>query len=885
MFSAKVKNIISGDTLVLIPLKTNQFPPPERILSLNYVRAEDYASKSYLRELLIGRDIKFKVNYKNPTTNKEFGDIQAPIFKSLIAYLLEKGWVKLKDNFSESEGDIYYELKDIEDTARRNQLGLWSTQSHINIVDLDDKIILKSQKYPLKVIVEKVISGDRVLARIVLNDSDHVTTPILLGGFKTPRTDDSSQSSLETKVALQAKNFVEEKLLTTKAELTVSIIGESQTGVPIGLINHPSGNNIHEKLLEQGFAEIVDWQSTLVGSTLMATFRKAELSAKALAKGLYANTTQSKSVSSISSSMKLRPGLTIENVQIVKVVNVDTFLVRLPSNEEVTVQLASVRGPRPNDSTAGNQQLQAALVATAKEFVREKAIGKSASLYVEGFREPNESLNLDGRFLVSFKLNQKDLSELIISNGWATVLRHSKATSHERSINWDKLLEIEEEAKKNGKKGLFASDIQKVLTVGTRIIDTSENLTKSKTFLNGFKQKGRISGYYVEYISSGTRLKLFNPKEGLKLTLILAGLANSKDSQEALGFLNKKYLQRSVEFEIFDTDKVGNFIGNVYSNANAISPIQTQLLELGFVKLHDISVHSNPNANELIKSEELAKSSKKGIWANYDEASERELNERLSQASIKDKQIEPKIFEGEVVDISKGIISFHYNDEATISKFQNFKNQFNQFHLQRVSASSQSIDLPFQLNKPPKKGELLSGKFDENGKYYRVKVIGYDKTTGLYTVKHIDFGNEDEVPLNSLRILPAKFGISTYPVFAHSTILLNVKLPPTKEYLEEAGYALEDLLFDKKLVFETYPGKETEYESVIYDSNKVSDLGHSINRDLVEEGWGIVEERKELEQKKKDYTHQLKAAQNNAKSKHLGCWEFGDVSFEEELLI
>ena len=51
------------------------------------------------------------------------------------------------------------------------------------------------------------------------------------------------------KVAQQAKQFVEDKLLTTKAELTCSIIGESQTGVPIAIINHPSGNNIHEKLL------------------------------------------------------------------------------------------------------------------------------------------------------------------------------------------------------------------------------------------------------------------------------------------------------------------------------------------------------------------------------------------------------------------------------------------------------------------------------------------------------------------------------------------------------------------------------------------------------------------------------------------------------------
>ena len=93
------------------------------------------------------------------------------------------------------------------------------------------------------------------------------------------------------KVAQQAKQFVEDKLLTTKAELTCSIIGESQTGVPIAIINHPSGNNIHEKLLELGYAEVVDWQSTLVGSSTMSVLRKAEQTAKALGKGIYANAT------------------------------------------------------------------------------------------------------------------------------------------------------------------------------------------------------------------------------------------------------------------------------------------------------------------------------------------------------------------------------------------------------------------------------------------------------------------------------------------------------------------------------------------------------------------------------------------------------------------
>ena len=888
---AKVKNVLSGDTVVLVPSKTTQFPVPERQLTLSYIRSDDFQAKEFLRQLLIGKEIKFKVNYKNPATGREFGDIQAPIFTSLIKYVLQNGQAKLKDNFSESEGDIYYELKEAEDSARLNKLGIWGdSYDAISLVDLNENIINKSKKYPIKVIVERVISGDRVVARLLINKNHHVQTPILLAGLKAPRTDDVNQPANVTKVGQQAKAFVEDKFLTTRAELTVQIIGESQTGVPIGIFGHASGNNIHEKLLEAGLGEIVDWQSSLIGSSTMAILRRAEQSAKALGKGLYANV-KPVSSSALSSSTKLAPGVTIDNAQVARVISADTLVIRLPqSDEEVTVQLASVRGPRPNDTTAGNSQSQQALVATAKEFVREKVIGKSGKLYVESYRQPNQELKLDGRFLVSFKLaNNNDLSELIISNGWGTVIRHNKATSHERSVNWDRLLELEEEAKKAGKKGIYASDTNKVLTVGTRIIDASENFSKAKTFFNGFKQKGRMGGFYVEFVPSGTRVKLFNPKEGLKLTLILGGLSNDKseiNNDAAVKFLNKKYLQKSVEFEVYDTDKIGGFIGNLFTNANTLSPVQVNLLEQGLVKVHPIALHTNPFANELSKAEDEAKNNKKGIWSDYDAdkvAAELQANE-AKIASMTLEAAKPKFYDIEVVDVDKtGIISFHHLDSATESKFANFKTQFNQFHAQNTSASANSIDLPFNLMKPPKKNEVVSAKLDDNGKYYRAKVVGYDKASNKYQVKHVDFGNYDNVPLSSLRALPAKFNLEKFPPFAHTTTLQNITLPPSKptDYLTDAIYALEDLVFDKKLVIAAVPGTVAQYEGILYDSEQsLKDPSYTINKQLVSEGWGIVNKSGGS----KDVVAELAAAEKEAKAQHLGCWEFGDVSFDDEEL-
>lgn len=900
VFNAKVKNVLNGDTVVLIPSKSTQIPVPERLLTLSYVRSNDsFESREFVRQLLIGKDIKFKVLFKHPTTGKEFGDIKAPIFNSLIEYLLERGIVKLKDNINE-DSEFIDNLKDLEAKARAKGEGLWNegTKS-IELISLDESIITKSNKTPITTIVEKVISGDRIIARIIVNKSQHISTPLLLAGIKCPRTDDLGQSKLLTTVAHEAKQYVEDKLLTTKSNMKVSIIGESQARIPIVILEHPSGNNIHEKLLENGYGEIVDWQSTLIGSNTMKLLRRAEQSAKALAKGMFStgtraggNATNGSGSAPVNgggkiSTKHLRPGLTIENATIARVLQADTIIVRLPSSEEVTFQLASIRAPKPSDTTiTTNKQHQQALVNSAKEFVRQQAIGKNVTVYIDGFRNANPELGFDSRFLVSIKIGNVDLSELILQKGWASVIKHNKQTSDERSLNWDKLIELEEEQKKLGKNGIyFKGDISKIITVGTRIVDASENLARSKSFFGGFKQKGRISGgYNVDFIPSVNRVKLYNPKEGLKLTLILGGLSNEKTelSEQRLKYMNSKFLQKNVEFEIYDLDKIGGFIGNLYLNNNSLKPIQVQLLEQGYVKVHDIAVGSNPFEQDFLEAEEVAKTNKKGLWANVDIGEVSNMANELQQ--IKVQEIKPEFHDIEVTYIDpEGIIYYQKLDSNTRNKFNSFKQEFDEFHQQIPSATASSTDLPFNLVKPPKKNELVSVKLEDNGKYYRGKVLSFDKSTNLYEVKHLDYGNIDNVPLSSLRILPSFYGIHAIPVFCHSCKLTFVNLPPSKpvSYSTEALNLMDELTVDKTLVISSLPTKTPNVESevILYDSEEsLKDANYTINKKLVEEGYGIVDET--IKSTDKFYVDLLEA-QRIAIENHKGCWEYGKISFED----
>ena len=72
----------------------------------------------------------------------------------------------------------------------------------------------------------------------------------------------------------------------------------------------------------------------------------------------------------------------------------------------------------------------------------------------------------------------------------------------------------------------------------------------------------------VDYVASGSRFKIWLPKQDLKFTLVLSGIKCPKTARhpgernepfgaEALDFATRHAMQRDVEVEIESTDKSG----------------------------------------------------------------------------------------------------------------------------------------------------------------------------------------------------------------------------------------------------------------------------------------------------------------------------------------
>lgn len=854
---AKVKSVLSADTLILTSSNGKQ----ERTLTLAYLQAprlqtnEKYAfeSRELLRKLLVGKQVKFWVIYKN-NANREFGDISTPIFPSLIEYVLSHGAAKLRDNIKSFDDDEEIEkFRDVQAEAKKAEVGLWSNSiPTIKIIEKSELQVAVSGDIPA--IVEKVLSGDRLLLRFLVNSKCQAVAPVLIAGIKAPRS--SSETEAGEEFGDQAKDFVETRLLM--ASVDVKILGESSNGVFVAEINHPNGN-IAEHLLKNGLAEVSDWQSSLVGSKSMSLLRKDEKEARVKNLNLW----KAQGSKTIESSEIAVGGKVTATVA--KIISADTIVLRLKDNSESTVQLISLRAPKSSDPKS------APYAAAAKEFVRHKLIGKQVEAITESIREGNE--NFEERPLVTIRLlDGTVINQEIVANGFANVIRHRKGEV--KPEYWDDLIEAEALALKE-KKGINGKAPE-----SENLVDASENAMRAKPYLFSFQNRNKINGI-VEHVVSANRFRIALPKEGIKLTLVLGGLANSSNRDDAAskaGFelANKKLYQRNVLIEIYGVDKIGSFIGNLLIAGNP-APFQVALLKGGMASVHERSVYDNKYSSQLLEAEKEAKAEREGIWKDYDPAQEAALNQvttKVEELKITKQYLDVKVTE--VLD--DGLVAFQImnSDNTKLKSFmQDFRNAL------------------AKSNKPVttlKRNDVIAAKLTDNGKYYRARVVEILKQERKAKVQHLDYGTVETISISDIKELPANFSLSAYKAQGHVAQLSLVNLPPRKQadyYNTAIGY-LEDALLDLQVIAcvnFSNPASGVEYDVQFYDTETVkSDPNMTINREMVSQGWGLVK-KKNLQpfEKLLQSEHQvLLDLENEAKSLHVGCWEFGDVEGDDD---
>jgi staphylococcal nuclease domain-containing protein 1 len=109
------------------------------------------------------------------------------------------------------------------------------------------------------------------------------------------------------------------------------------------------------------------------------------------------------------------------------------------------------------------------------------------------------------------------VAEAIVSQGLAKVIRY-KQDDDQRSSKYDELLAAEARAQK--KSAGIHSKNEPILP---KISEISSDVNKAKQFLPLLQRSGRCDAL-VEFVSSGSRFRVYLPKESCIITLLLSGI-------------------------------------------------------------------------------------------------------------------------------------------------------------------------------------------------------------------------------------------------------------------------------------------------------------------------------------------------------------------------
>lgn len=749
--------------------------------------------------------------------------------------------------------------------------------------------------------MEKVLSGDRLIARLLVSPTKHIQTIVLTAGIRTPSTARSNPADGKEQPGEpfgdEAQRFVESRLLQRNVKIVIR--GASPQGQLVGDVKHPVNGSIAPYLLKSGLARCADHHTTMLGQD-MATLRQAERQARDARAGIFQG---------LASSTKSKAGEA--DAVVSRIQTADTLYIRSKAGAEKRVNLSSVRAPKQSDPK------QAPWGAEAKEFARKKLIGKHVKVTTDGKRPAQEGY--EEREMVTVMQGNNNIALLLVENGYASVVRHRQDDS-DRSPIYDDLQIAEKTAQDEG-KGMWNP---KPPAPPKQYVDYSESLEKAKRQLSFLSRQKKVPAI-VDFVKSSSRFTVLVPRESAKLTFVLSGIRAPKSArnpneksepfgQEAHDFANRRCLQRDVEIDVEDNDKVGGFIGALYVNRENFARL---LLEEGLATVHTYSAEKTGNANELLAAEKKAKEGRKGMWHDWDPSKEDESggvngNETKGRATAVngangDREASvPSSLSSQRPKDYRDVIVTHIDETGHLKLQQvgsgtaaltELMSAFRSFHLNKAN------DTLISATNPPKAGDLVAARFTEDDEWYRARVRRNDREGKKSEVVYIDYGNSEIIPWARLRPLSqAQFSTQKLRPQAIDAVLSFVQLPSAesnKDYLREAMAFITERTEGRQLVASVDHvlseggggggGAGGTLSVTLFDPQVSSKMDMSLNADVVGEGYAMVPKKfgrgspgaSAASAGGNDVLAGLRKRQEEAKAERRGMWEYGDLSVED----
>lgn len=826
-----VKEVPAGDTVVIVGT-VKSGPPPEKRITLSSLvapklgkrdgstRDEAFAwdSREFLRKKCIGKECVFKVDYVvEQIGNREFGSLFIGQENIALA-VVSNGWAKVRAT-GQQQSPYYEDLQKAEEAAKNAGKGVWSKDlaTAVREVRGDDAFDGLSffqsvgKGKPVQGVVEAVLNGG-TLKVCLLPDFSYVTISVC--GIQCPSmgkrvvvdpgatAENGAAAPAEQPAsnaepyAREAKFFSEMRVLNRDVKVVLEGTDKYNNLFGVVYFDHEGKQeSLAEHLVRLGFAKAVEWSINMMTTGGMK-LRELEKAAKQEQKNIWKGY-----VAPPSNQTKLSDNFV---ATVTEVVSGDCLVVKdAASGQERRVNLSSIRAPKP----ATRDRAADPWAAEAKEFLRKKLIGKQVQVKLEYTRkvplssaesaatgEAERVMQFGNIELVAEKgEDQKNVSELIVARGFATVVRHR--SDEERSGVYEQLIQLEE-LSKQGKKGLHGTKEP----AANRINDVSQpgSLQRAKQYLPFFQRNGKMLAI-VEHVLSGTRVKLQIPKEGVTIVFAPSGIKtpsrampaqNGKPAtkaepyaEDAIAFTREHVMQREVEVTIETMDKGGTFLGTLVVPGAKPFSLALGLLRAGLAKLQTtIDISRLTGSSELLAAEQIAKESKLKIWENWtpDMDATEENGADIASTSNGHGKPSQEVLEVTVTEVS-GAGEFYVQ-------------VVNEPRVSWITEQLASLNLDTNGFTPDiKTGSLCLAKFSLDDQWYRAFVERANNKESTYEVYFIDYGNREKVP--AARVKPMDSAMAAVQPQAQMCQLAYVKVPePGTDYYNDATAYLAQLL-------------------------------------------------------------------------------------------
>ncbi|EJW87343.1 hypothetical protein WUBG_01746 [Wuchereria bancrofti] len=887
-----VKQVLCGDAIVLQGPPMNG-PPKEVTVYLSNVIAprlakrptdtesgkEDepfaWESREFLRKKLIGQNVVFRCDY-TATSGRDHGRIylggtNLENSENVTEACVSEGWVEVRVGRVTDEYST--KLLELQEAAKAAKKGKWAleegnAQQHVRqvkwVIENPRALVDTFKQQKIKAIVEQVRDGSTIRA-FLLPDFYYIT--LMLSGIKAPAIRAGSDGRAED-YAEEARYFVECRLLQRDVEIILE--GTSNQNF-VGSVIHPKGN-IAELLLKEGFAKCVDWSIALATSG-PEVLRAAEKVAKEKRLRFWRAYQPPNQLDIDKKSF---------TAKVVEIVMGDALIVQKESGDEMKIWLSSVRPPREENRDTENKVgrqfrplYDIPYLFEAREFLRKRLVGKKVQItidYVQGKTE-----QFPEKICCTVMSGGLNVAEALVSKGLAKVIRY-RSDDDNRSSQYDALLAAEAKAEKS-KKGLFADKELGDKGPVLRIQELQGDAQRSKQFLPYLQRSGRSEGI-VEFIASGSRVRLYVPKETCLITFLFSGIdcprgarigpggkligENEPYAEEAAKFTRSKIMQREVEVEVEGMDKSGSFIGYMFvQTEQGLCNMSTALVENGLASVH-FTAEKGAYYSQLCVAEEKAKKAKLGIWAKWVD------EEAIVQAEIAsaDEKMERTINYRKVVvtDVQRGNFKFAAQSVDDGPKLEKMMKELREELRKKPPVVGAYV---------PRRGDLCVARFSADKLWYRARVEGIKGKS--IDILYIDFGNREVVDVTSMAALPA--GYATQPAGAREYQMAFLQMPNDVDHANNSDIAFEQILFSAPFMFINIEYRNGGVEHVTAIIETSDGTRTDVAKTLIAEGHALTEQKRE--KRFASLIAEYQETEKIARREHRNIWEYGDFTGNE----